>query len=161
MQTANIFPCNCQFAEDDKSLKGNVILKSTGWELSRWSCIPSWTGWQKLVEGQRQWNSWSCDPISLMTDSMWGRRIWEGDNMSSMQMWIYTKDMSEAIVMGVEVFFAPCPEFRNSMESGIWGSLPNLAWISLRSRFLRVSFLSFCSGILVVKSSVFLKWQIL
>lgn len=26
--------------------------------------------------------------------------------------------MSEAIVIGVEVFFAPCPEFRNSMESG-------------------------------------------
>lgn len=121
MQTANIFPCNCQFAEHDKSLKGNVILKSTGWELSRWSCIPSWTGWQKLVEGQRQWNSWSCDPISLMTDSMWGRRIWEGDNTSSMQMWIYTKDMSEAIVTGVEVFFAPCPEFRNSMESSILG----------------------------------------
>lgn len=120
--------------------------------------------WQKLAEGQRQWRSWSCDPISRMSDSVWGRRIWKRDNTFTLWMWIYTEYMSEAIVLGVEVIFAPCPGAKvpgTPWKVVNWRPFPNLAWSSFRSRFPRISLLPFCSGILEVISFVFFKRQIL
>lgn len=69
--------------------------------------------------------------------------------------------MSEAIVIGVEVFFAPCPEFRNYMESSKLETASKPCLKQLKKQILKSFFSPLLQWNTCSKELCLPKWQFL